>query len=110
VMLLQRFVLSFLLTSLAELPFFLLFCKDRRNGLPVYLLVNLMTNPAAVLLSLLLRSAFPEAAPFFLQLPIELAVIVAEALVYRSFREVFPKPVVLSVTANCFSYALGLLL
>ena len=106
----QRFAASFFLTVLAELPFFLLFCGNRRSGLPVFLLTNLLTNPAAVLLFLLLRIGYPAAPAILLQLPIELAVIVVELLVYRSFRESFPKPFCLSVSANCFSYILGLLL
>lgn len=109
-MLFQRFVFSFLLTILAELPFFFLFCKNRSVGLSVFLLANLLTNPPAVLLSLLLRCGYPAVPAILLQLPIELSVIALEALIFRFFRESFPKPFCLSLSANCFSYILGLLL
>ena len=68
------------------------------------LLVNLLTNPAAVLICHL---GIPE-------LPVELAVMAVEAFVYTSFskdeRWQITHPVILSVSANVIAWFAGILL
>ena len=68
------------------------------------LLVNLLTNPAAVLICHL---GIPE-------LPVELAVMAVEAFVYTSFskdeRWQITHPVILSVSANLIAWFAGILL
>ena len=68
------------------------------------LLVNLLTNPAAVLICHL---GIPE-------LPVELAVMAVEAFVYTSFskdkRWQITHPVFLSVSANLIALFAGILL
>ena len=95
---LSSFAVSLGLTLLLEFPVTWCFGLRSRRMLTVFLLVNLLTNPAAVLLHLF---GIP-------QLPIELAVVVTEWFVYRQFR--VKKPLALSVCANAWSWGLGLVI
>lgn len=95
---LEMFCISLALTLLFELP--VVWCFGLRTGRQLLLavLVNILTNPAAVLLHLW---GIP-------QLPIELAVVALEAFVYRRFG--IRRPLPLSLTANTISWTLGLLI
>ena len=98
------FGISLLLTLVIELPvgyclgirgkkYFLLMC-----------LVNLLTNPAAVLVCFL-------GVP---QLPVEIVVVTVEALIYKWFSRdenwKIPHPVALGVIANVVSWVSGILI
>lgn len=95
------FGISFALTLLLELPVGFCFGYRSRRLLFLVFLVNVLTNPAAVLLHWL---GIP-------QIPIEIAVIFAEAAIYSWFsgddRWDIPKPVRFAVTANCISWGIG---
>ena len=98
--------LSLGLTLVLELTFALL---SGVRGRPL-LLVNLLTNPAVVFFYFLLsqRSALPRMA---VQLPLEGAAILTEALCYaRCGGRDFPHPWRFSLLANLFSYGTGRLL
>lgn len=101
---LEMFSISLALTWLIELTVAaILRLRDRKSMLLV-LLVNLLTNPAAVLICHL---GIPE-------LPVELAVMAVEAFVYTSFskdeRWQITHPVILSVSANLIAWFAGILL
>lgn len=100
----EMFSVSLVLTWLIELTVAAVMgFRDRRSILLV-ILVNLLTNPAAVLLCHL---GIP-------QLPVELAVIAVEACVYTSFakdtRWQIPHPIGLSVAANLIAWFAGIIL
>lgn len=102
--LLEMFLISLGLTWLIELTVAaFLGLRDKKSMLLV-LLVNLLTNPAAVLICHL---GIPE-------LPVELAVMAVEAFVYTSFskdeRWQITHPVILSVSANLIAWFAGILL
>ena len=101
---LEMFSISLALTWLIELTVAaILGLRDRKSMLLV-LLVNLLTNPAAVLICHL---GIPE-------LPVELTVMAVEAFIYTSFskdeRWQITHPVILSVSANLIAWFAGILL
>ena len=101
---LEMFSISLALTWLIELTVAaILRLRDRKSMLLV-LLVNLLTNPAAVLICHL---GIPE-------LPVELTVMAVEAFIYTSFskdeRWQITHPVILSVSANLIAWFAGILL
>ena len=102
--LLEMFAISLALTLLLELAIGFCFGYRSRKLLMLIFLVNVLTNPAAVLLHWL---GIP-------QLPVELAVIFVEAMIYLWFSGdeswTLPKPVQYAVTANCISWGAGLLI
>lgn len=100
---LQMFGLSLGLTVAIELIVGWLFGLHSREQLLLLILVNVLTNPAAVWLHHFM--GLP-------QLPIEIAVVIVECYVYHSFQQELhrSRPLLLSLTANGASWALGLLI
>ncbi len=99
---LEMFGISLGLTLAVELPICWALGLRRRRGVLLAVLVNILTNPAAVLLCWLGMS----------RLLVELGVILLEALVYRWFSKNgnwnIPHPVRLSALANSASWLLGI--
>ncbi|MBQ8821295.1 MAG: hypothetical protein IJZ82_01500 [Lachnospiraceae bacterium] len=111
--LLQMFGGSLLLTVFIEgLVGFLWGLRGKKNFILV-ILINFLTNPAAVLIYWLYRMYFAGTS-LPVQILIEIVVVMAEALIYRSFAkdERFPirRPVLLAVVANGLSWGIGGLL
>lgn len=111
--LLQMFGVSLLLTLLLEvLAAFLWGLRGKKNFLPV-ILVNVLTNPAAVLLYWLYQ-VYAGGSSVLVQILIEIVVVMVEAYVYRSFaaddRFQIKRPVLLAVVANGVSWGIGRLL
>lgn len=75
----------------------------RGRDLLLCALVNLLTNPAVVLLHLLFPSPWVTAV-------LELAAVAVEALYYRRYGERVRRPWVFSLIANGASFGLGLLI
>ena len=100
------FAVSLGLTLLLELPVAYYWGLRSRHDLTVAVLVNVLTNPAVVLLNGLL-SATPWWA---VQLPLEAATIAVEGFCYRHCGENICRPYLLSLCANCVSYGAGLVL
>lgn len=100
----KMFTLSLGLTLLVELPVGWCLGLRRKKYLMLMVLVNVMTNPAAVLAC---RLGCP-------QLPVELVVFAAEAAVYFWFSRdknwEISHPVRLSLLTNGISWSLGWLL
>lgn len=98
------FTVSLVLTWLIELSVAVTMGLRGRKSIVLVLLVNLLTNPAAVLLCYL---GIP-------QFPVELGVIGIEAFVYTVFskdhRWKLPNPIALSVAANLAAWFAGILL
>lgn len=102
--LLEMFAGSLLLTLILELPIAWCMGLRSRRLLLLVLLVNILTNPAAVLIHWL---GIP-------QVPIEAVVIAVEAAVYCYFSHdnkwEIPHPVLLALVANSVSWVLGVLI
>ena len=100
----EMFAMSLLLTLALELAVAWGIGMKKGREIQLVILVNILTNPAAVLLCWL-------GAP---QLPVELAVVAVEALAYTSFAKDknwnIPHPVHLAVLANGVSWSAGLLI
>ena len=111
--LLRMFGMSLLLTLLIEgLIAFLWGIRGKKNFL-VVLLVNVLTNPAAVLVYWLYQ-VYAGTHSLPVQILIELAVVTVEAYIYRRFAEddIFriPRPIGLAIVANVFSWGIGRLM
>lgn len=96
----SAFAVSLCLTLLLELPVAYAWGLRSRHNLTVAVLVNVLTNPAVVLLHAL-------GIPI---LPLEAAAIAVEGFCYRHCGEDVRRPYLLSLCANCISYGTGLAL
>lgn len=94
------FAISLGLTLLLELPFVYLWGLRNRHDLTLAVLVNVLTNPAAVFLHTL---GIPA-------LPLEAAVVAVEGICYRFRGEHIRHPWRLALWVNVFSYGVGCLL
>ena len=94
--------ISLALTLAVEVPVAALWGLRRRDLL-LAALVNVLTNPAVVLL----HALFP--APW-LTLTLEAAAVGAEGFCYRRFGAAVRRPWLLALAANALSFSLGLLL
>lgn len=99
---LGKFGISLLMTLVLELPILLLF-GARRKDLLLFLLVNILTNPAVVLLSVVFGNGRG------VQLVLEGIVILTEGLYYRKYAEDIRRPLACSLAANGFSYGMGMI-
>jgi hypothetical protein len=102
--LLKMFSISLLLTWIIELPVGWCLGLRGKKNLVLMLLVNVLTNPAAVLACWL-------GAP---QLPVELLVVAVEAGIYVWFSRdpawKIPRPVLQGVAANAVSWITGIVI
>lgn len=101
--LLLRFVISLFLTLAIEL---VVACLFRVKGKDLLLvgLVNVLTNPVAVLFSAFAGNTRG------VQLAIEAVVILAEGWYYKKYSNTVKSGYVFSLTANGISYAIGIIL
>jgi len=113
--LLKMFCISLILTLVLELLTAVLLRVElsKKN---VYLigLVNLLTNPPAVLLVWLGRQFFGGNFSLLLEIFVEIVVILTESSIYRKFvREEnwnMKHPILLAVIANIISWGVGFVL
>ncbi len=101
--------ISLLLTELIELIVGIFFKMKGTYTVTVVLLVNLITNPVAVLIKVFAYAAMDESAAL---VPlIELGVLFTEALIYKLFskekRFTIEKPLLYALAANLASYLIG---
>ena len=114
--LIRMFAISFMLTVLIEIVVALLFRWRKRHMLLLVFLVNLLTNPPAVLICWLGRIYLPPLFSAPIQLLVELMVILTESFIYCSFakspgwQDNRPlRPVRLAIISNMCSWLLGML-
>ncbi|MDE7224283.1 MAG: hypothetical protein K2O34_10980 [Acetatifactor sp.] len=111
--LVRMFGISLALTMVTELVVAFFFGLRTGKGVLLTVLVNVFTNPPAVLCNWLCRLYLTDYRRIPVQLAIETAVIIVEALIYYSFAKdeqwQIKRPVLLSFTANGCSWLLGLL-
>ena len=102
--LLEMFLVSLLLTLAFELLIAWCFGLRHKREVLLVILINVLTNPAAVLLHWLGISQFP----------IEIAVLITEASIYYSFSRDktwnIPHPLLLAFVANTVSWFCGILI
>ncbi len=111
--LLRMFGISLFLTLLVEgLVAFLWGLRGKKNLL-VVLLVNVLTNPLAVLVYWLYQ-VYAGVHSLPVQVIIELVVVIVEIYIYRSFAEddrfQIPRPIGLAIVANVLSWGIGRLI
>ena len=111
--LMRMFGMSLLLTLVVEgLIAFLWGLRGKQNFLLV-LLVNVLTNPVAVLVYWIYQ-IYVGNHSMPIQIIIELVVVILEACVYRSFaaddRFQIPRPISLAIVANVLSWGIGRIL
>lgn len=113
VYLIRMFGISLILTLGTELAVAFCWGPRTRKSVLLVILVNVLTNPPAVLCNWICRMYLPDYRRALVQLVIETAVVIVEAFVYYRFagdeRWRIKKPVLLSLTANGCSWLLGLL-
>ena len=111
--LIRMFGISLILTIAIELAIALLFGMRMQKNILLVVLVNVFTNPPAVLCNWLCRLYLPVYHKAEVQLAIEAAVITVEALIYSGFAKdegwQIRRPVLFSLTANGCSWLLGVL-
>ncbi len=102
-------LISLGLTVVLELIFALVFKVRGERDFVLVIVVNVITNPAVVLLNyLLLRdTALPRMPVIFV---LEAAAVLVEAFYYRRYAETIKKPFLFSLCANVFSFSIGLLI
>lgn len=109
---LQMFGVSLLLTLFIEWFLGFLWGLRGKKEFLLVTLVNIVTNPVAVLSYWLYRVYFADTS-MVVQIGIEMVVVTVEAFIYRSFaREEGWKirwPVALAIVANAVSWGIGML-
>ncbi len=103
------FCLSLALTLLIEWLVSLVF-KLQRCDLGLFVLVNLLTNPAAVFLNILFCMLFPYVSAFAWQIPLELTIVAVEGIIYCKMSRSLHLPWIYALAANMLSYTIGLIL
>ena len=98
----EALVISLALTLAIEAAFAFVM-KKRGYDLLLCALVNVVTNPAAVLMHLLFPGTFVVAA-------CEAGAVIAEWLLYRYCGANYKKPFLFSLCANALSFGIGLLI
>ena len=99
---------SLLLTIMLELVFALIF-KVHGRTLIIVILVNVLTNPAVVVLYLLLCRYF--SLPALCVVPVlEIGAVICEAAIYKYRCEAIRHPFIFAFSANIFSYFCGALI
>ena len=100
--------ISLLLTWLLESVAYL-FVKDKcLHDYIVLLLVNLVTNPVVVLISV--STSFSGAKDIALTAVLEVSAVLCEWLLYKNCAKNIRHPFVFALCANLFSYFTGLIL
>ena len=106
--LIASLLVSLGLTLVLELLFALVVGR-RGKDLALVCLVNVVTNPAVVLLYYLAAALTPLPRAL-VKTVLELAAVLIEALYYKRYGAGFRRPVIFSLGANAFSFGIGVLL
>lgn len=101
--------IAFLMTLVVEFFVILLLTKEsERKAVTwlVFLLANLLTNPAAVYLATLGHSYLTFLPDLVIQIPIEIAVVIVEWIVYKGY---LSRPLLCAIAANLCSWGVGIM-
>ena len=105
--LLAALVISLFLTLIFEVGFFLLTGKRNKRDLLLVCLVNVLTNPVAVLFYWL-AVLYTEWNSVIVKIALEFCAITVEGYYYKNYGEEFRHPFAFSIVANVFSFGIGL--
>lgn len=106
--LLTALIISLSMTLVLELGYAIVFRKRGKDLLLVGL-VNVMTNPAVVLIYYLVTN-YTRLNPVVLTAALEVMAVLSEAYVYKTYGKNFGRPLLFSIGANIFSYGIGALI
>jgi len=106
---LKMFVVSLALTLAFELAFALLWGLRSRRELAIVALVNVLTNPAVVLLYHTFVGLFGWSVVSVTAV-LECTAVVVEWRYYRACSQVLKKPLLFALLANAVSFGLGCLI
>jgi len=107
--LLFSLALSLALTLILESGFFFIAGKRNKKDLLLVLLVNVITNPIVVLFYHL-SVMFTDLHRVIIIIPLELFAIICEGWYYKKYGMDFKRPFLFAISANVFSYGVGLIL
>jgi len=107
--LLTALAISLGLTLIFEVGFFLLTGKRNKKDILLVILVNTLTNPIVVLLYWVayFNTNWNTAV---IKVPLELFAILTEGFIYMKCAQSIKRPFIFSLTANAFSFTLGILI
>ena len=100
---------SLLLTIALETGFFLVIGKRGRKDLLLVVMVNILTNPAVVLIYWL-AAIYTDLGRVIVIVPLEILAVLTEGFYYKKYGDSFKRPFVFSLAANAISYGLGVLI
>ena len=102
-------VFSLTLTAALETGFFLLTGKRNKKDLLLVILVNVLTNPAVVLVYWL-ALLYTDMNHVLLKAALELFAVLTEGYYFNKYGRGFKRPYLFCVAANAFSFGIGVLL
>lgn len=112
--LIEMFGISLALTIIIESAVLFLLGLRSKKLLLLAALVNVLTNPPAVLLHWLGDMYLHNISDLWIQIVIEIAVVITEVFVYHSFSKKeqwqIQKPLLMSIAANMCSWMTGMFL
>ena len=107
--LLTALTVSLISTVALEAGFFLLAGKRNKKDLLLTVMVNIITNPAVVLLYWL-AVLYTGWNRIVIKIPLELFAVFTEGYYYRKYGRDFKHPYLFSIATNAFSFGIGLLI
>ena len=96
-------------TILLEAGFFLLTGKRNKKDLMLVILVNVLTNPAVVLIYWL-SILYTDIDGIAVKALLEILAVLVEGLYYKQYAQDIRKPFLFSLGANAFSFFAGVLI
>ena len=98
--------ISLVLTMALEAGFFFLAGKKNKKDLLLLVMVNILTNPAVVVLYWLMVS-HTDWHRDIIKVPLEIFAVLTEGYYYKKYGKDFKHPYLFSGAANAFSFLVG---
>ena len=102
-------VISLAATIILEVGFFFLTGKRNKKDLLLVVLVNVLTNPAVVLIYWL-SVLYADINGALIKAPLEALAVLVEGYYYKKYAREISRPLIFSLAANAFSFFAGVLL
>ena len=107
--LLSALAISLGATLVLEAGFFSLAGKRNKKDLLLLILVNVITNPAVVLLYWL-AALYTDLNSIAVKAALELLAVLTEGYYYKKYGQGFRRPYLFSLAANAVSFGIGVLI
>jgi hypothetical protein len=101
--------ISLALTVILETGFFIAIGKRGKKDLLLVVMVNILTNPAVVLIYRL-TIFYTNLNAVLVVIPLEVFAVLTEGYCYKKYGHDFKRPYLFSLSANMLSYGTGLLI